>query len=81
VRRSCGAQRIDDAGLVDVDVALDEPGAGEAALRVVNLRGGAEVLPHGHDAAAVDADVHRGVLARPVREPRVAYQEVHWGSP
>ena len=72
---------VDDARLVEMDVALDQAGTGQQALGVVDRRVGGDIAPDGGDAAVCNADVER--LAGAVIKPRVADDEVHgdvhWG--
>ena len=71
---------VDDARLVEMDVGFDQAGAGEVALRVIDLAVRGEVFPDRNDATLVEADVERlPVLA--VGEPGIADDQVHFTPP
>jgi hypothetical protein len=67
---------LDDARLVDMDVRLDQAGAGEPALRIVDLRLGRQSAFDGDDAALADADI-QGSIGGAVGQARVADNEIH----
>src|SRR5262249_8764116 len=71
---------VDDARLVEMDMALDQARAGKAPARVVALRVGVQPALDGDDAALVDADVERAV-GDAVGQQRVADDEVHVTPP
>ena len=73
-----GRQAVDQPRLVEVDVGLDQPGAGEPAAGVIALAGLAEPVPERRDPPALDADVDR-LRPRPVGEPGVAHDQIHRG--
>ncbi len=52
---------VDDPGLVEVDMGLDEAGADEAAAGVVGFSLGGEAAPEGGDAPVLDGDIERGL--------------------
>ena len=67
---------IEDAGLVQMDMGLDEARGDQPAAGVDLLAPGREAGLDGGDAAALDADVHRGPI-RTVIDPGVAQDSVH----
>ena len=66
---------VDDTRLVEMDVRLDQAGAGEAAARIMDRRIGRERALDCHDAPIRDADVER--RAGPIEQSRIADDEVH----
>src|SRR4029077_6431958 len=66
---------VDDARLVEVDVGFDQARTGEAALRVIRVGLRRDRLRDRHDAPVRDADIVR--RAAPIRQPRIADDEVH----
>ncbi len=67
---------VDDPRLVEMDVSLDEAGAGEPTAGFENLGIGRETASNGGDAAALDADIDR-LLSRLPAEAHIANDEVH----
>src|ERR1700730_12594187 len=71
---------IDDARFVEMDVALDQPGAGEAPFGIVNLPLGSESWLNCCDTTIFHADIDRRAL-RPVGKTCVPDNEVHASAP
>ena len=70
---------LEDAGLVEVDVGLDEARPHEAPRDVQDLGVRREAGLDGRDPAAVDPDVHRNAVF-PAGDSRVLEDEVHGTS-
>src|ERR1017187_10628866 len=60
-----------------MDVRLDQTRTGEAPLGIVDLGMRAESRTDRDDAAVLDADVNRRMLARTIGKPRVADNQIH----
>src|SRR5262249_7773088 len=67
---------VDDAGLVEMGVGLDQPRTGQASLRAVDFRLGDEAVLDRDDAALVHADVEQPAR-RPVGKTCVVDDEIH----
>ena len=70
---------VDDAGLVEMDVGLDQPAAAQAALRVMGGRIGLKPWLNGGDLAIREADVDGAVIGRS-RHAGVADHVIEHGS-
>ena len=67
----------EDAGLVEMDMGIDEAGADEAAVALELFPGAAAQLRrYGRDAALHDADVRGRLIGRTVGEPHIAQDKV-----
>ena len=60
---------FENAGLVEVDMGLDEPGDHQPAVELLFRRVGSDMGSDVDDAAVRDADVDRSVSSLPVSRP------------
>jgi hypothetical protein len=75
-----GRQAIDEPRLVEMDVGLDQPGAGEPPLGVPAVAPFGQSQADCGDLALGDADVDR-FRVRPVGESCIADDQIHAASP
>jgi len=71
-----GRTAIDDAGLVEMDVRLDQPAAGEPPARIIDFSGLCQAGLDGDNLAASDTDID-GLRGRPVRQTGIAQDQIH----
>jgi len=71
-----GGRTVEDSRFVEMDMRLDQPGAGEPPTGIVDFSLGRQALLDGGDRPARNPDVYRS-CRKVGHEPRIAHNQIH----